>query len=85
MYVTKQTGIDNKTANKVVSAVFEFISNELAFDNTVELRGFGTFFTKVTIPRTGRDPRTGEPVNVPSKCRVRFRASKALKTLMNGE
>lgn len=85
VYVAKQANINLGNANRAIGAVFDFISNELAFDNTVELRGFGTFFVKETIPRTGRNPSTGEPVDIPSKNRVRFRASKALNTLINGE
>lgn len=45
---------------------------------TLQLRGFGTFNTKVTPERSGRNPATGESITIPSRLAVRFKASKSL-------
>ena len=45
---------------------------------TLQLRGFGTFSTKMTQERQGRNPATGESITIPSRLAVRFKASKSL-------
>ncbi len=51
---------------------------------SVELRGFGTFFIKeINEKYSARNPKTGELIYVPKKNKVRFRASKKLKTFLN--
>ena len=57
----------------------ERIVAALARGDRVELRGFGTFSTRVRTGRPGRNPRTGEPVAVPDKMVLRFKAGKEFR------
>lgn len=59
------------------------IAETLSQDHRVELRGFGSFFSKVRVARTGRNPRTGEAVDVPPKRHMHFRASRQLLERLN--
>ncbi|MDX8384637.1 MAG: HU family DNA-binding protein, partial [Ghiorsea sp.] len=59
--------ITRKEAEFVVTTVFSAISEELANGGRVELRGFGSFSIKKRDARTGRNPKTGESVEVASK------------------
>ncbi|WP_408595223.1 HU family DNA-binding protein (plasmid) [Paracoccus marcusii] len=72
----------------VVEAALDTILDEIAETlgrgHRVELRGFGSFFTKVRVARTGRNPRTGESVEVPPKRHMHFRASKQILKQLNG-
>lgn len=68
---------------KVVLAVFEEISKNLSQGNRVELRGFGVLGTKERRARIGRNPRTGESVQVNSKSIPFFKMGKQLKKKLN--
>ena len=72
-----------RDVEKVVSTVFEEISSTLAKGNRVELRGFGAFSVKERQSRIGRNPRTGEPVNVTEKFVPYFKAGKQLRENLN--
>lgn len=69
--------------DKAVSAVFDAITEALAADQRVELRGFGAFSTRWRDPRVARNPRTGEAVDVPCKRAPMFRAGKELRERLN--
>lgn len=69
---------------KVVETVFDEISDALAEGNRVELRGFGAFSVKHREARTGRNPRTGETVDVEAKSLPFFKTGKALREKLNG-
>ena len=61
----------------VVSAIFDSITDQLAKGGRVELRGFGAFSTRGRDARKGRNPRTGEPVDVSARaCLISSRARK---------
>ena len=70
---------------QVVDIFFEEISERLADGGRVELRGFGTFSTRQRDARTGRNPRTGEPVDVPSKRVPYFKPGKEMRERLNAE
>ena len=72
-------------AEKVVRTIFESITEALAKDGRVELRGFGAFSVRHRDPRRGRNPRTGEAVDVEAKSVPYFRAGKELRERLNGE
>lgn len=59
------------------------IAETLSQDHRVELRGFGSLSSKVRVARTGRNPRTGEVVDVPPKRHMHFRASRQLLERLN--
>jgi integration host factor subunit beta len=70
---------------KIVDCIFDEITEALANDDRVELRGFGAFSVKHRDARTGRNPRTGEAVHVEAKRLPFFKTGKALRERLNGE
>ncbi len=72
-------GLIKKEATAAVDIVFERIADSLADGGRVELRGFGSFFVKQYDARKGRNPKTGELINVPAKRLVAFRTGKTLR------
>lgn len=68
---------------QVVDIFFEEIAARLAEGGRVELRGFGTFSTRKREARTGRNPRTGEPVAVPEKSVPYFKPGKEMRERLN--
>jgi integration host factor subunit beta len=68
----------------IVNAIFDGITDALAEGNRVELRGFGAFSVKNRPGRVGRNPRTGESVEVDEKSVPFFKAGKELRERMNG-
>jgi integration host factor subunit beta len=70
---------------QVVDIFFDEIAQRLAEGGRVELRGFGAFSTREREARKGRNPRTGEAVDVPGKRVPYFRPGKEMRRLLNGE
>lgn len=69
---------------RIVNTVFDEISNALARNSRVELRGFGAFSVKKREARQGRNPRTGETVSVEEKYVPFFKTGKQLRDRLNG-
>lgn len=69
---------------KIVETIFDEISGALARGDRVELRGFGAFSVKHREARMGRNPRTGETVQVDAKRLPFFKTGKALREKLNG-
>lgn len=74
-----------KKAQEIVNALLDAISKDLEAGNEVDLAGFGKFEVKERAARTGMNPRTKEPVEIPASKQVKFTAKKALKDLLNPE
>jgi len=72
-----------RDVERIVGTVFEEISAALARGDRVELRGFGAFSVKTRPARTGRNPRTGEPVEVEAKAVPFFKTGKELRERLN--
>ncbi|MBX3445847.1 MAG: integration host factor subunit beta [Parvibaculum sp.] len=72
-----------RDVERIVSTVFDEISAALARGDRVELRGFGAFSVKSRPARTGRNPRTGEPVHVEEKSVPFFKTGKELRERLN--
>jgi DNA-binding protein HU-beta len=70
-------------AVKAVDAVFDSITSALKSGDTVALLGFGTFVVKARAARAGRNPRTGETIEIPASKVPGFKAGKALKDAVN--
>ena len=70
-------------AEAIVSAMLDAIMDALAQGRRVELRGFGAFTTRAREGRTGRNPRTGDPVTVPPKRVPYFKAGKEMRARLN--
>ncbi len=68
----------------IVATVFDGITTALAEGRRVELRGFGAFSIKQRDPRTGRNPRTGQSVQVTEKVVPHFKPGKELRERVNG-
>ena len=69
---------------RIVSTIFDEISDALSRGDRVELRGFGAFSVKARAARVGRNPRTGESVEVAQKHVPFFKAGKELREGLNG-
>ena len=74
-----------KYLEEIVSTIFDEIEETLARGDRVELRGFGAFFVKSRKARTGRNPRTGEAVEVEEKYVPFFKTGKELRERINQE
>ena len=81
--VASSIGISKSEAAKSVDAVFSSITNSLKGGNEVRLVGFGTFLITNRAATTGRNPRTGESIEIPAKKVPKFRAGKSLKETVN--
>src|SRR5260221_8650366 len=71
-------------AEQVVGCVFDVMTEALQRGEGIEIRGFGSFTVRPYKPYSGRNPRTGEPVDVPAKRLPFFKVGKELKELVNG-
>ncbi|MEG0144222.1 MAG: HU family DNA-binding protein [Akkermansia sp.] len=78
--IKKKLGAEatKKQAEEALAAVVEAIKIGVK-DDKVQIMGFGTFATKTRAARTGRNPKTGDTINIPASKTVAFKASSALK------
>ena len=81
--VANSVGVSKTDAAKSVDAVFSNITSSLKGGNEVRSVGFGTFIVSNRAATTGRNPRTGESIQIPAKKVPKFRAGKALKDTVN--
>ena len=77
--VAQQDQITRREAEVVVNNILDAIGDALRRGDRVELRGFGSFYTKQRNARIGRNPKTGESVAVPSKIVPQFKPGKELR------
>ena len=73
-----------RDVERIVTTVFDEIALALSQGDRVELRGFGAFSVKHREPRVGRNPRTGEAVQVDAKRVPYFKTGKQLREKLNG-
>lgn len=76
-------GLTHQNATRVVDAIFGEITDALARGGRVEVRGFGSFSTTERRARIGRNPRTGDAVEVIEKRAIQFKTGKGLRDLIN--
>jgi len=81
--VAEKSGITKKDADKVLSSVFETIKQALVEGDKVQVIGFGTFEIRNRSARKGRNPQTGEEIDIPASKLPSFKAGKALKEAVN--
>lgn len=74
----------HRDVERIVTTIFEEITDALAKRERVELRGFGAFSVKFREARRGRNPRTGETVSVEQKVVPFFKTGKELRDRLNG-
>lgn len=77
--ISEKSALSQKDAEAAVTATFEAIQETLAAGETVQIIGFGTFEVKNRAARTGRNPKTKEPIEIPASTVPAFKAGKALK------
>jgi integration host factor subunit beta len=83
--VIKVTRLPRKESEQIVEIVFDSIISALQGGDKIEIRGFGSFRTRERRGRVGRNPKTGEKVDVPAKRIPFFKPSKELKDYVNTE
>lgn len=81
--VARAAELTKKDAERLVELVFESIIDTLNQGQKIELRGFGSFRVRERGARRGRNPKTGDPVDIPAKRVPYFKPGKELKELIN--
>ena len=81
--VSRVVELTRKDSEVIVEAIFGSIVRSLHSGDKIEIRGFGSFRTRQRKPRIGRNPKTGDRVEVPAKKIPFFKPSKELKDLVN--
>jgi integration host factor subunit beta len=81
--VAQAAELTKKDAERLVEIVFESIIDTLNSGEKIELRGFGSFRVRERGARRGRNPKTGDPVDIPAKRVPYFKPGKELKELIN--
>ena len=81
--LVQQTHLRHRDVELAVSTILEHMSQTLAGGERIEVRGFGSFSVSWLQPRTGRNPATGQPVEIRSRHAVRFKPGKALRERVN--
>ena len=79
----KNSFLYQKDIYKIIDTLFDTVAKALKDGDRVELRGFGTFSTKLRNARIGRNPKTGEPVAIPKKNMTFFKMGKSMKERIN--
>ncbi len=82
--VHEKVGGTKADAERAVEAMIDSITKSLVNDEQVSIAGLGIFEAKMRAARTARNPRTGEPIEVPAMRVPKFRAAKALKDAVKG-
>ncbi len=81
--VADSAGMSKADAARAVDSVFDSISGSLSNGTDVRLVGFGTFSVAHRAASKGRNPRTGESIDIPASNQPKFKAGKALKDAVN--
>ena len=81
--VARAAELTKKDAERLVEIVFESIIDTLNRGEKIELRGFGSFRVRERGARRGRNPKTGEPVDIPAKRVPYFKPGKEMKEIIN--
>ena len=83
--VSRLAELTRKDSEVIVETIFDSVVRSLRAGDKIEIRGFGSFRTRQRKPRVGRNPKTGDRVEVPAMKIPFFKPSKELKDLVNGE
>lgn len=81
--IAEETGLSKKDADAAVKAFIDVVTEELKKGGKVQLVGFGTFEVSERAAREGRNPQTGETMQIPASKAPKFKAGKALKDELN--
>ena len=80
---SKNSYLYHKDVYKIIDTLFNCVTKALKDGDRVELRGFGTFTTKLRNARIGRNPKTGDPVAIPQKKLPFFKMGKGMRERLN--
>lgn len=81
--ISEKTGLTKTKSNEVIDAFLSSVTESLSSGEKVTLVGFGTFTTSQRDARKGRNPKTGEVIDIPSKTVARFKAGSDLTKSVN--
>ena len=81
--MAEQTGLTKKDCDAALKSFIDTVSKELENNGTVQLVGFGTFEVRERAARTGRNPQTGEEVQIAARVVPGFKAGNKLKDALN--
>ena len=81
--VATKANLDSKSAERAVTATFDTIKQALIEGDKVQVLGFGTFENRTRAARKGRNPRTGEEIDIQASSLPSFKAGKSLKEAVN--
>ncbi len=81
--IAEKSDISKDKAADVLNAILDEITTAVSKGDSVSLIGFGTFERRARAARTGKNPQTGEPIQIPASNTVAFKAGKALKESVN--
>lgn len=81
--VAESTGLSKADATKAVDSMLDIIAANLKKGEEIRLAGFGTFAVTKRKASEGRNPRTGEKIQIPARNQPKFKAGKALKDAVN--
>jgi integration host factor subunit alpha len=80
-----KTGFSKKESAEIVETVFDLIKSTLEEGEKIKIAGFGNFVVKEKATRRGRNPQTGEEIEISSRRILTFKPSQVLKAAINGE
>ena len=81
--IAEKSELTKVDAEKALKAFIDTVTEELKNKGKVQLVGFGTFETSERAARTGRNPQTGETIEIKASTSPKFKAGKALKDIVN--
>ena len=82
--VAARAGLSKAQTDQALTAFIEHLQTTLGQGDKISLPGVGQFEVAERAARQGRNPQTGEPINIPASKAVKFKAGKALKDAVNG-
>ena len=82
-YIAEETGLTKADATRALDAMMKGITVGLKKERKVTLTGFATFTAKKKEAKTGRNPKTGEPVKIPARVAATIKAGSKLKEALN--
>jgi integration host factor subunit alpha len=81
--IYEKVGLSKKEAKDIVEAVFKILKDNLKNGEKIKISGFGNFSVRVKRPRRGRNPQTGDDIEISARRVLTFKASQILKDYIN--
>lgn len=83
--IYERIGFSKKESSDIVELVFDIIKDTLEKGEKIKISGFGNFVVRSKRPRVGRNPQTGEEIEISARKVLTFRPSQVLKAALNNE